>query len=277
MEGQGKAIWQFTRCEVHPAGGVGGVCLDVHLTDARSQVEASITVSNVLGTVSGEVGAGNVLHLTRNYWTVPFEAATRGIAPGRAVRLEPFDPLVVEGAGADGKVTIRQLLVRAGVVGEEELAGVLASARLGFEVGLPEGWRPTGDTSAAAPEKYPRARIQIERRGGERLLVRLRLALVEELRRMGTKQLVATEGEVVMLDDDREALAFSVMFAADEETWGRQYVMIRSGENTFVLTLSARAQDFKALSGVVTDMARDIRIVGEKPKSPARRPSRALR
>jgi len=267
------AEWTFERCELceAPAGaaeaGAPRACLEVRSTVPAERLRIVVRRSNILGRVSGELGAGAALEIVRSHWRLGPNEALSGLARVGEVSVEPIALAEVEGAGASDILKPQDVLARAGLPAPSGPRGnTIAFPLLGLEVDCPAGWTPTGEGMLIAPARFPRARIQIELRAGDPQPVRVRVRMISELRAGGVEDLRATEGEVLALGE-REAFDFTCSFRSEDARWARRCLVVSAGRDAYVFTLSARESDLPELAQALLAVARSMRIVGRRQSS----------
>jgi hypothetical protein len=263
--GAAEAAWRLSHCELHPAGGTA-VCLDVDLADPSRAVALEVADSNVLGAVAGRAERPSALSLGRSYWVVPAARSTKGLSGTARPVLEPVGPRVVETAGVGDQAAVEALLARAGVPPAPE-GRVLASPRLGFELRAPAGWRPAGGTLAVSPQALGYSRIEVARHDGQKLPVRLRLSIVDDMRRQGAGSVEATDGEVIALGlgpSRVECLTFGVAFESGGAAMRKVFVLVPASECIFSVALSGPAAHVSRLEGAfLSETVGSLRILGE--------------
>jgi hypothetical protein len=254
--GAGTAEWKFTHCDLRPLDGKSGACLDVDVTAPSSRHKIFISKSNMKGGVKGSVGWSGRLDLGGNHWSIPTEDALDELKANGRVVLEPARSEAVAGAGASADAA-RYALPAGG-------EGILVNKDAGFEIAVPQGWRPAGKSMLLAPRSYRHStKIQVERRLGIKDPSKLPRLLTVDLRKSRARNIDA--GRPAKLEvAGIEGLTYSCSFEIGAEKWVRRFAIVAAGGHVLTITLSARAADAKELNGAFDEAVSGFRIIGRK-------------
>ncbi len=254
--GSGTAEWRFEQCDLHPLDGRSGACLDVDVAAPSGRHKIFISKSNMKGGLKGTVGWSSRLDLGSNHWSIPTEDALNELKANGRVVLEPARSEAVAGAGASADGASYALPAGGG--------RTLVNKDMGFEIAVPEGWRPAGKSMLLAPKSYRHStKIQIERRLGVKDPAKLPDFLAINLRKSRARNINA--GRPAKLEvAGVEGLSFRCSFEIGAEKWVRRAAIVPAGGHILTIMLSARAGDAEELTGAFDEAVKSFRILGGK-------------
>lgn len=252
------AEWRFVRCDLRPLDGKAGACLDVDIAAPSDRHKVSVTESNIRGGVKGTIGWSSRLDLGGNHWSVPPESALMGLKANGRLLLEPARSEAVAGAGASVEAVEVAMMLPAGK------RRVLVNTGMGFEIAVPEGWRPAGKSMLIAPKSYRHStKIQIEKRSGVKDAARMSDLLVTDVRRSKARNIFAGKPKKLGVAGV-EGLSFECSFEIGSTRWTRRFVIVPARGHILTITLSARDEDAEALSAAFDEAVRGFRFIGPR-------------
>jgi hypothetical protein len=260
-EAAGERIrWLFELCEFR-APRAGEAALKLSVEAPEDLLELAVVRCNIRGPVTGSVAWGGRADLSRNHWARPVSEMLSGLDADGTVELEPAQAEALAEAGAG--VPVRELIERAGLRMPEERGDVYTSARGGYELVVPEGWRPAGTGMLLAPPPHtPATRMTIRTRTGPFTPELARRGATAELRRAGASELKVADREPLDFGEVK-ADCFRLDYRAGLESWARRVAVWRRAGTSFVLTLNAPAEDIDALAPAFETVARSLRPAGK--------------
>jgi hypothetical protein len=254
--GDGKAEWKFVKCDVRQSDGKAGACLEVEIAAPSDRHKVSITESNLRGGVKGTVGWSSRLDLGGNHWSAPLEDAIGELKADGRLLMEPARSDPVAGAGASADAVDSAL-----PAGERRL---LVNRDIGFEIVVPEGWRPAGKTMLLAPKSYGHStKIQVQRRLGVKKAAHMPKILSLDVRKSKARN-ITTERPAKLQVAGVEGLSFACAFEIGSERWVRRFAIVPAGACVVTIALSARANDAEELAGAFDAAVRSFRFVGSR-------------